>query len=77
MELAKKPSVVQQNNSKTGMLWEIAVRPNNAIEANDKDQHNPKLNPAPPSNTENIRKTGCQSDDRRSSLVSEDVIPRM
>jgi hypothetical protein len=25
MELPKKPSVVQQNNSKKGMLWEIAV----------------------------------------------------
>jgi hypothetical protein len=24
----------------------------NAIDANDNDQHNPKLNPAPPSNTE-------------------------
>jgi hypothetical protein len=51
MELAKKPSVVQQNNSKTGMLWEIAVRPNNAIGANDDDQHNPKLNSEPPSNS--------------------------
>ena len=51
MELAKKPSVVQQNNSKTGILWEIAVRPNNAIGANDDDQHNPKLNSEPPSNS--------------------------